>query len=90
MKGRSALFTFELDHTRFETIKIAAGVLGVVRTISDAWPNPVLAAELTKLQAHFNRIVQNPNGELPPDWATRPILTREELAGQGPVVVSPP
>lgn len=75
---RSALVTFELDHSRFETIKIAAGVLGVIRTISDAWPNPVLTTQLLKLQAHFNRIVANPNGDLPVDWATRPILTSEE------------
>lgn len=53
-------------------------MLGVVKTISDAWPNAVLGTELAKLQAHFNRIVRH--GELPADWATRPILTPEEQA----------
>ncbi|KAJ9101792.1 hypothetical protein QFC21_003131 [Naganishia friedmannii] len=75
---QNALATFEMDHSRFETIKIAAGVLRVVKIISDAWPNPVLHANLFRLQSHFNSIIAR--GDLPPDWATRPILTPEEQA----------
>ncbi|KAJ9113868.1 hypothetical protein QFC19_000061 [Naganishia cerealis] len=75
---QNALTTFELDHSRFETIKIAAGVLRVVKIISDAWPNQVLNSNVLRLQNHFNSIIAR--GDLPPDWQTRPILTPEELA----------
>jgi hypothetical protein len=82
----SALTTFNLDHTRFETIKIATSVLGVVKTISDAWPNQILTHELVKLQTELNRIVESGAQLLPEDWRTRPILTKGELSEQAVLV----